>query len=253
MIKIGKKIIVGNWKMNPPTLAEARRIFGVVKRVAVKIRKAEVIICPPFIYLSALAKAVKNARNISLGVQDIFWETIGSYTGEISPVMSLNAGAKYVIIGHSERRILGETDSQVAKKTVLALKLGLRVIVCIGESFRDEKGEYLGFLKNQIKNSLQGVTGKFLENLIIAYEPIWAIGGKEAMRPTQVEETGIFIRKILADLYDQESAMKAIILYGGSVDAKNAEAIVYQGNVQGLLIGRQSLDPESFQAILNVM
>ena len=253
MAKTEKKIIVGNWKMNPPTVAEARRIFGGAKRAAAKIRRAEVVICPPFLYLPALAKSAKNARNIALGVQNLFWETAGSYTGEISPAMVLNDGAQYAIIGHSERRILGETDSQVAKKAVLALKLGLRAIVCVGESVRDEKGEYLGFLKNQIRNSLQGVTGKLLENLIIAYEPVWAIGGREAMKPEQVEETGIFIRKILADIYEQESVMKLPILYGGSVDAKNAEAIVYQGNVQGLLIGRQSLEPESFKAILNVM
>jgi len=104
-----------------------------------------------------------------------------------------------------------------------------------------------------MKNSLQGITEKLLENLIIAYEPVWAIGGREAMKPVQVEETGIFIRKILSDIYNQEVAMKLPILYGGSVDAKNAESIVYEGNVQGLLIGRQSLEPESFKAILNVM
>ena len=248
-----KKIIVGNWKMNPANLAEARRIFGGAKRAASKIRRAEVVICPPFIFLSALAQSAKNSRNISLGVQDIFWETAGSYTGEISPTMVLNAGAKFTIIGHSERRALGETDLMISKKAVLALKFGLRAIVCIGESVRDEKGDYLGFLKNQIKNSLQGISGKLLENLIIAYEPVWAIGGREAMKPEQVEEMGIFIRKTLSDIYDQEEAMKLPILYGGSVDAKNAEAIVYQGNVQGLLIGRQSLEPESFKAILGVM
>ncbi|MFA6273322.1 MAG: triose-phosphate isomerase [Candidatus Paceibacterota bacterium] len=253
MAKTEKKIIVGNWKMNPLTEVEARRIFGGAKRAASKIRRAEVVICPPFIYLSALANSAKRSRNISLGVQDIFWETVGSYTGEISPTMVLNAGAKYAIVGHSERRILGETDIQIAKKAVLALKLGLKTIVCIGESVRDEKGEYLGFLKGQMKNSLQGITEKLLENLIIAYEPVWAIGGREAMKPVQVEETGIFIRKILSDIYNQEVAMKLPILYGGSVDAKNAESIVYEGNVQGLLIGRQSLEPESFKAILNVM
>lgn len=248
-----KKIIVGNWKMNPSTLAEARRIFGLAKRTAPKIRRAEAVICPPFLYLPALAKLAKNARNISLGVQNLFWETAGSYTGEISPAMVLNLGVRYAIIGHSERRMLGETDLMVSKKATLALKLGLRAIVCIGESTRDEKGEYLGFLKNQIKNSLQGIAGKLLENLIIAYEPVWAIGGREAMKPDQVEELGIFIRKTLSDIYNQEEAMKMPILYGGSVDAKNAEAIVYQGNVQGLLIGRQSLEPESFRAILEVM
>ncbi|TSC67824.1 MAG: triosephosphate isomerase [Parcubacteria group bacterium Gr01-1014_73] len=248
-----KKIIVANWKMNPSTVAEARRIFAAAKRAAAKIRRATVVICPPFLYLPALAKAAKNTRNIALGVQDIFWEIAGSYTSQISPVMILNADAQYAIVGHSERRVLGETDSQVAKKAILALKLGLRAIVCVGENLRDEKGEYLGFLKNQIRNSLQGVTGKLLENLIIAYEPVWAIGGREAMKPEQVEEMGIFIRKILADIYEQEAAFKVPILYGGSVDAKNAEAIVYQGNVQGLLIGRQSLEPESFKAILSVM
>ena len=118
-----KKIIVGNWKMNPPTIMEARRIFGFVKRTAAKIRRATVVICPPFLFLSALAQSAKNSRNISLGVQNIFWETSGSYTGEISSMMILNAGAKFAIIGHSERRALGETDSQIAKKAVLALKL----------------------------------------------------------------------------------------------------------------------------------
>ena len=249
----GKKLIVGNWKMNPASLAEARQIFGAAKRVAAKIRRAEAVICPPFLYLTALAKSAKGARNLALGVQNLFWETAGSYTGEISPAMVLNSGAKYAIVGHSERRVLGETDNQVAQKAVLALRIGLRPIVCLGESVRDEKGGYLGFLKNQIRNSLQGVSEKLLENLIIAYEPVWAIGGKEAMKPEQVEETGIFIRKILADLYGQEAAFKVPILYGGSVDAKNAEAVVYQGNVQGLLIGRQSLEPESFKTILNLM
>ena len=247
-----KKIIIANWKMNPFSAKEAEYILNGVKKTAAKLKKTQTVICPPFIYFNNLRKIIGKSTILFLGAQNSFWEIEGAFTGEVSPEMIKNSGGSYVILGHSERRALGESDEMVSKKTLVCLKTGLKTVVCIGEKVRDEQGDYLAFLKNEIRNSLNKVQKRFLRNLIIAYEPIWAIGKKdaEAMLPADIHETVIYIKKVLSEIYGQESALAVPILYGGSVGGKNAGEIIKDGGVNGLLVGHQSLKPENFNEIL---
>lgn len=247
-----KKIVIANWKMNPFSAKEAENILNGVKKSVAKLKKTQVVICPPFVYFNEARKNIGKSTNLFLGAQNSFWEIEGSFTGEVSPEMIKNYGGAYVILGHSERRSLGETDEIVSKKTIACLKTGLKVILCIGEKIRDDQGDYLVFLREEIRNSLNKVQKKFLKNLIIAYEPIWAIGKKDAdaMSPADIRETAIYIKKILSEIYGQETAVTVPILYGGSVGGKNAGDIIKDGGVNGLLVGHQSLKPENFNEIL---
>lgn len=242
-----KKIIIANWKMNPQSLKEAKRIAGEIETKA--------IICPPFVYLAELSAKFKK---MSFGVQDLFWENPpagGAYTGEISAAMAKNIGAKYAIIGHSERRELGDTDEIINKKIKTALKNGLKVIFCIGEKERDSEGEYLNFIKDQINEGLKGIPRKLLTNLIIAYEPVWAISSHKSTKadnPESALRTAIFIRRMLLPIAGDQLARQIPIIYGGSVDVKNAEQFLKEGGIQGLLVGSQSLIPKNFNEILKI-
>lgn len=249
-----KKIIIANWKMNPFSAKEAEDILNEVKKTVVKLKKTQVIVCPPFIYFNNIQKKIGMSANLFLGAQNSFWENTGAFTGEISPEMIKNYGASYVILGHSERRALGETDEMISKKALSCLKIGLKTVLCVGEKIRDEQGNYLTFLRDEIYNSLNKIQKKFLHNLIIAYEPIWAIGKSdvEAMRPAGIREMVIYIKKILSEIYGKESAVAVPIIYGGSVGDKNAVEIIKGGEVDGLLVGHQSLKPENFNEILKL-
>lgn len=241
-------LVVANWKMNPNTIDQAREIFKGTKEAAKDLKKTKVVVCPPFVYLSDLEK--RNASKAILGAQDMFWEKTGSFTGEISSAMLKSES--YVILGHSERRELGETNEQVAKKISSAVKAGLSPILCIGEKERDVHGEYLHFLRKQIIESLGKLPKKFLGKLIIAYEPIWAIGKSDdqAMKPADIYETSLFIKKVLTELYEQKVAIMVPILYGGAVSYKNAREIIIQGKVSGLLVGHESLNVKRFADLL---
>lgn len=252
MAKKQQKIIAGNWKMNPNTIDEVKRIFIAVKKAAAEARNILTVVCPPYVYLNQ-CKKLYVGDYMALGAQDVFNEYSGSYTGEISAEMLLSVGASYVIIGHSERRAMGETDDHVAQKSAAALKAGLKVILCIGEKERDSQGAYLEFLKNQLKQCLAKVERKNLKNVVVAYEPIWAIGAKEAMTPADLYEMTIFIKKVLSDMFGQEDGIKTKVLYGGSVTFRNAKEIVAIGKVDGLLVGRESLNPEGFREIIKVV
>lgn len=238
--------------MNPFSTKEAESILNGVKKTVVKLKETQVAVCPPFVYFNNIRKGIGKSANLFLGAQNAFWEIEGAFTGEVSPEMIKNYGAAYVILGHSERRALGETDEIVSKKALSCLKTGLKTVVCVGEKIRDGQGNYLGFLRDEIRNSLNKVQKRFLRNLIIAYEPIWAIGKKDAnaMLPADIRETTIYIKKILSEIYGQETAIAVPILYGGSVGGKNAGEIIKDGGVDGLLVGHQSLKPESFSEIL---
>lgn len=238
--------------MNPISAKEAEGILNATKKTIARLKKTQVVICPPFIYFDNLRKRIKKIPHLTLGVQNAFWESEGAFTGEVSPNMIKNSGGSYVILGHSERRELGETDEIVSKKTLIGLKTGLKVILCVGEKVRDGHGDYLVFLRDEIRNSLNKVQKRFLRNLIIVYEPIWAIGKKdtETMLPSDICEVVIYIKKILSEIYGQESALAISILYGGSVGGKNVGDIIKNGGVDGLLVGHQSLKPESFSEIL---
>lgn len=248
-----KTLIVANWKMAPLSSKEASKIFTALRSVGVTLTKVETVVCPPVIYLEGLQKNAKGHR-VVLGVQDCATEVERRHTGEISPLMIKNMGARFVILGHSEVRARGESDETVAKKVALALKSGLRVILCVGEDERDEDGQYLRSLKEQIHGSLVGVPKSALGGLVIAYEPLWAIGedAKTSDTPEALFETVIYIRKVISDLYKKDIAMKMPILYGGSVGDTNAEGFLRDGGVAGVLVGRASRDPQVFSAILRI-
>jgi triosephosphate isomerase len=247
-----KKLIVGNWKMNPTTLEEARRIFRSTKNSAKKLTSVNVVVCPPFVYIPPLLNSQREAT-VGIGAQDAYFQEQGSFTGEISPIMLKKFGVQYVIIGHSERRAQGDTDEIVSKKTVLALEAGLTVIVCVGEKERDDQGSHLDILKQQIKDSLNKVPKKFVSKLIVAYEPVWAIGAKEAMEPAIVHEMSLFVKKTLSDLYGHDEAVSTPILYGGSVNFRNAGDIIVKGEVDGLLVGRESVNSDGFSELLKAV
>lgn len=249
-----KKIVIANWKMNPPTSAEAKKLFGGIKRKVSSIRGVQTIVCPPFVFLTELTQSYSGSK-ISFGAQDVFFEQKGSFTGEVSAAMLTSVGAQYVIIGHSERRALGEDNEDIAKKVKAALKEGLRIILCIGEHERSEDGAYLSFLKEELITALSGVSQKDISKCIIAYEPIWAIGksAKDAMQPRSVHEMSIYIRKILTEKYNKQKALTVPILYGGSVGPTNVEALAERGAINGFLVGGASLDPESFAFVVKSM
>jgi triosephosphate isomerase (TIM) len=245
-----QKIIVGNWKMNPTSLKTALTTFKEINTGLSKTKKVTAVICPPFIYTTSIA-GFKN-KKASLGAQNVFPEIKGSFTGEVSIDMLKDAGVSYIILGHSERRKLGESNELVNKKVLLALKNGITPILCVGEATRDEEGHYLALIKGQIEKSLAGVNKSELQEIIIAYEPVWAIGATEAMNARDVHEMTIFIKKTLVDLYRIKGPTGVPILYGGAVDPTNAQAILTDGDADGLLIGRQSLEPTSFLEIISI-
>lgn len=244
-----KKIIVGNWKMNPRSMKEAEKLFSDVAKGISGLKKTEAVICAPFIYLEKLKKLSKT---ISLGAQDAFWDEVGAFTGEVSAEMLYNLGVKYVILGHSERRALGENNSDVNKKIKASLVAGLRPILCVGESVRDENHGYFSLVKNQLEECLAGISKNSISKIIIAYEPVWAISStvnrKDATSDDSREMT-IFIRKILSDKFGKEASRMRII-YGGSVNEKDAEDFLKDGGVDGLLAGRASLTAEKFVQIV---
>lgn len=247
------KLIVANWKMEPQALSEARKLARAIAKKARAFQNVRTVICPPFVFLHGLKKTTDNAW-CALGAQDVFWEERGSHTGEISAFMLEDTEAKYVIIGHSERRALGETDEIVNKKIRTALAHNLSAILCVGERARDEDGAYLSFVENELRQALAKIPRDALPRIVVAYEPVWAVGPKatRADTPEELFEMVIFIRKIINKLYGVDAAHKITVLYGGSVDEKNARGFLTKGNADGLLVGRASLDARKFAAILEV-
>lgn len=248
-----RRLIVANWKMNPESPEKAREIFLGIRRAAEKNKKTDVVVCPPAIYFSTLTKLAN--KKVFVGTQNVFWETSGPYTGEIGASMIVAAGGTHTIIGHSERRALGETGEMINKKVLAALAQELAVILCVGEKERDAQGNYLGFIKEQLSSALAGMQKKFVENLVIAYEPVWAIGksDQDAMKGADMYEMLLYIRKVVGELLGREYAESIPVLYGGSVSALNATDIVGNGHVDGLLVGRQSLEPVQFKDIMKIV
>jgi len=256
-----KKIIIGNWKMNPRTLKEAEKLFSDVAKNISTVKKTEVVICPPFLYLKELKKI---SRKINLGAQDAFWGETGPHTGEVSGEMLYGIGARYVILGHSERRAMpvrqslgvggGETNEMVNKKVKSSLWAGLRPILCVGENARDENHGYFGLVKKQLEECLAGVSKNSIAKMIIAYEPVWSISSTPIRRdatPEDSREMAVFIRKILSDRFGPE-ASRTRIIYGGSANEKDALQFLENGGVDGLLPGRASLDAKKFVEIINI-
>jgi triosephosphate isomerase len=249
--KITKKIICGNWKMNPLSLKEAEKLFNDIIKNVSTVRKTEIVVCPPFLYLEKLKKVSKK---IILGVQDAFPGDVGAFTGEVSAEMLYNLGVRYVILGHSERRALGENNKDINKKIKSSLAVGLRPILCVGETVRDENHDYFNLIKTQLEVCLEGVSRNRAAKIIIAYEPIWAISttkDRKDATPEDSREMAIFIRKILFDKFGSEAG-RIKILYGGSVSEKNSEDFLENGGVDGLLVGRASLDAKKFSQIVKI-
>ena len=247
-----KKIIIGNWKMNPRTLKEAEKLFAGIAEAVHRVKKTEIVVCPPYLYLGKLKKL---SRKIVLGAQDAFWEDAGAFTGEVSAEMLYNLGVRYVILGHSERRELGETDGFVNKKIRSALGAGLVPVLCVGEKERDANHEYFSVVKSQVEKCLKGVSKNLISKIIIAYEPVWALSSTALRRdasPADSREMAIFIRKVLSDLTSPDTASSVRIIYGGSANAKDAREFLEHGGVEGLLPGKASLDPEEFVKIVKI-
>ena len=237
--------------MNPPTLLDAKKIFSKIKELSSGV-SGKLVICPPSVYLSALVSSYKG-KKISFGGQDAFWQNNGSNTGFIGPSMLKSAGADYVILGHSENRaIANETADTISKKVLAAVQADLTVVLCIGEKVRDRNAEYLTVIKEDLKECLKKIDKIMMAHIIIAYEPIWVIGGSESMRPSDIHGMTIYIRKVLTEMYDKQISDSTKIIYGGAINVDNVADIVKDGEVDGLLPGRESLNPENIMHIVAV-
>lgn len=241
-------LIAGNWKMNTDRASGVELAKGIASRAGEV--DADLLVCPPSVYLLPVADALSGSK-VALGAQDVYFENNGAFTGEISTAMLKDIGAKYVILGHSERRhILGETDADVNKKAHAALSAGLAPIVCVGEKLEErEAGRTSDVIRRQFEGSLAGVAREQIPSLVIAYEPVWAIGTGKVASPQQAEEVHADLRSLLAKQYNAELAGQVRILYGGSVKPDNAGEILGQENVDGALVGGASLKTADFMGI----
>jgi triosephosphate isomerase len=244
-------LIAGNWKMYK-TVAEAVKYVKEFRDVVKNVQGVEVVVAPTFTALHAAAEAARNS-NVAIAAQDLYWEREGAFTGEVSAAMIQEAGAEFVIIGHSERRTLfGETDATVNRKTAAAIAARLTPIVCIGETLdQRERNETLDVLDRQIKQGLDGITAEQVGHLVIAYEPVWAIGTGRNATPAQAQEAHAHIRQRLRAWFGAEAADLCHILYGGSVKPDNIRELIGQSDVDGALVGGASLDVRSFAEIVS--
>ena len=245
-----RPLIAGNWKMFK-TCSEAVDTAEQLVKLVATTNDIDVMIAPPFTALALVADVIKRSR-VSMGAQNLFWETEGAYTGEISPAMLVSAGCRYVIIGHSERRqYFGDTDETVNKKIRAAVKNDLIPLMCVGESEKErESKETFSILDKQIKKGLEGFSPDDLETLVIAYEPVWAIGTGKTATSDQAQEAHKFLRSMLEKSFGNMLAKSTRILYGGSVKPNNIEELMAMPDVDGALVGGASLDPETFSKIV---
>ena len=245
-----KPLIVGNFKMFK-TVAEAVSYVNDLRSLVKDVRHADIAVAPPFTSLAAASEAAKGSA-IAVGAQNLHWEREGAFTGEISAAMIRAAGAEYVIVGHSERRTLfAESNETVNKKTHAALAAGLIPIVCIGETLdQRDRNETMAVLDRQIKESLDRVTGEQLAGMVLAYEPVWAIGTGRNATPAQAGEAHFHIRQRLKQWFGLEASERCRVLYGGSVKPDNIAKLIAEPDVDGAQVGGASLDPKSFFAII---
>src|SRR6201984_1144544 len=246
-----KKIVAANWKMNM-TQAESERFGETFLRDCGEITDVEVVIVPPFTAIAKVMEALGRAHNIKVGAQNMYWEKNGAFTGEISAPLLRDLFVHYVVLGHSERRSLfGETDEIVNRKVRAAHEATLRPIVCVGETLEQrDKGNVEKILSIQLRGSLAGLSPKELQETVIAYEPVWAIGTGRNATPEQAQEAHAFIRQTLREMADDTTAERVRIQYGGSVKPENARELMSQPDIDGALVGGASLDPRSFVQIV---
>ncbi|GAA5520875.1 triose-phosphate isomerase [Aliifodinibius salicampi] len=247
-------LVAGNWKMNCGPGETAALLQGIKNSGVTIPDNVDVLVCPPTISLKTASEELQEAEDIALGGQNVHSEDNGAYTGEVSTKMLKEVNCEYVILGHSERRqYFGETDKTVNAKTVKALEDELRPVICVGESLKQRKAnEHKLVVRKQVEAALIGVEEQQAEQLVIAYEPIWAIGTGETATPDQAQEMHAMIREVLADLYSQDTADSIQILYGGSMKPHNAEELLSQSDVDGGLIGGASLKADSFTDIIKI-
>jgi len=248
-----KLTLVANWKAHPETPQKARTLFRSIKTGIPKKQGISVVVCAPSIYLEGLSSLSRSAK-LRVGAQNISTYDGGAHTGEVSVRMLKESGVGITIVGHSERRAEGETDKEVNTKIKMALKYNMDVILCVGELTRNEDGTHFSYVKNQLEKALKGVPKGKVGNIFVAYEPVWAISGKgkHADSPESFVEMSIFIRKVLNGLYGKTTAMKTQVIYGGSVNERNAENFLMHKETQGFLIGKASLDAVSFKKIMHL-
>jgi triosephosphate isomerase (TIM) len=251
MNKERKLIIAGNWKMNK-TVAEALALVNDLKLELKNVKEADIVVCPPFTALESVSKAILETKNIRLGAQNMSEHNFGAYTGEICAGMLKECFVRYVILGHSERRqYQKETDALIAKKAAAAHAATLKPIVCVGETLAErEAGEMQVVLETQVRGSLAGLNREQMIETIIAYEPVWAIGTGKTATAQQAQEAHAYIRGLLGQIFDEATARKVRIQYGGSVKPANAKELMGQSDVDGALVGGASLEARSFADII---
>lgn len=247
-----KKLIVANWKMNPGSAEEAKKIITEISKKSRTFGDTRLVVCPPFIFLNEVAEVISKSKKITLGAQDVFVGEGVSHTGEVGIKLLKKAGVKYVIVGHSDRRSTLDNNEVVKEKMLGTLKEGLKVILCVGEKERNEHGDHYHEVKKELEDAITKLPKKYIKNLIIAYEPVWAIGRpeSEAIKPEQLHEITILIKRLISDILGPKEVEKVKILYGGSVTKNNFKELVERGNVDGLLIGRESLKVENFLELI---
>lgn len=247
-------LIAGNWKMNH-TPMQSRSFFTDLSKLTSSVgTQHEVLVCVPFLSIEASMDATRKVQGVQIGAQNLHFENDGAYTGEISASMLREVGVRYVILGHSERReYFGETDTIINKKVVKALENNLSPILCVGEVLAQRKsGEQNQVVRTQLVGALSDIDAASMANIVIAYEPVWAIGTGETASPQQAQDMHAYIRSVVSDLYSTEVADKVKILYGGSMKPDNAAELLSQPDVDGGLIGGASLKADSFNAIIEI-
>jgi triosephosphate isomerase len=243
-------IMAGNWKMHK-TVGEAIDFVTRLQEELGDWKETEAVVAPPFVALAPVAERL-TGTTVALAAQDCFWEEKGAFTGEISPPMLRDAGCRYVIIGHSERRAyFGETDETVNKKVQAVLSHDLHPIICVGESLKErERGDTFKIVERQMREGLQGLDAAAAQVIVIAYEPIWAIGTGKTATPEQAQEVHAFIRGLVSAIFDPEGAEEIRIQYGGSVKPDNVDELMAQPDIDGALVGGASLEVDSFVRIV---
>jgi len=247
-----KPLVAGNWKMNTDSHSSVELAKSIVSESAeIAGHSVDVAVCPPFVYLQAVARAL-SASNIATGAQDLYYEQKGAFTGEISASMLKDIGCIYVLCGHSERRhVIGEDDELVSKKVAAAIRGGLLPILCVGELIEERQANKTAeVVSRQIRSSLASLSAEKVSAVTLAYEPVWAIGTGLTATPQQAQEVHVLIRRLLGEMYGKQAAREIRILYGGSVKPDNAAELMAQEDVDGLLVGGASLKADDFVEII---
>lgn len=247
-------LIAGNWKMNCGPGEAAGLLGSLTERLDGRSAGVDILVCPPFVSIPAAAEILQDKEEVQLGAQDVHYEDEGAFTGEVSTGMLLELGCSHVIVGHSERReYFGETNSTVNRKLIKVLSDGMRPILCVGESLRERKGDtHRKRVRKQVEAALTGVEREKAGRVIVAYEPLWAIGTGETATPEQAQEMHAMIRESVAERTSESVAESLLILYGGSMKPHNAASLLGQVDVDGGLVGGASLEAESFASIVEI-